>query len=263
MYCNPVQRVSGRCVAAAVALMTLTSLALGQNNDLLHPRGSAGGQVRQIPTTQPSGALTPGVIQIRSRVVERGPEPLPNAGLLHVSPYAVQVPQPEEIAVHDLITIIVRESKTATSDGKIESKKDWTLEAELEKWIRLSDKHGIVPADLLQGNPAIAFESQDDYSGDGSYDRKDELTTRITAKVIDVKPNGNLIVEAPKQITIDDEGYTITLTGECRSKDVTPENTILSTQIYNPVIDVQHTGTVRDATRRGWLKRFVDFLRPF
>ncbi len=165
--------------------------------------------------------------------------------------------------MHDLVTIIIRESKTAKTDSKLESKKDWKLDSSLDEWIRFSDAHGLVPAEFPAGTPAVLFKYNNDYQGDGKYNRKDELTTRVTARVIDVKPNGNLVLEATKQITMDDDGYTITLTGECRVDDVTADNTVLSTQVADPVIDVQHTGAVRDATRRGWIQRALDLIRLF
>jgi flagellar L-ring protein precursor FlgH len=123
--------------------------------------------------------------------------------------------------------------------------------------------HGIVPADFPEGKPGIVFDFKDDYKTDGKYDRKDELTTRITARVIDVKPNGNLVLESRNDVKFGEEDYTVTLTGVCRSADVTPQNTVLSSQIAELNISVEDRGAVRDATRRGWLQRLHDFLRPF
>jgi len=138
-----------------------------------------------------------------------------------MSPFAVTKPEAEKIKVNDLITIIVRESKTVTSDSKLESKKDWKLDSALTKWICFNASQGIVPATFPDGTPAMALNWNNDYKGDGTYDRKDELTTRVTARVIDVKPNGNLVLEAKDEIRIDEEGYTISLVGECRGLDVT------------------------------------------
>jgi flagellar L-ring protein precursor FlgH len=187
----------------------------------------------------------------------------PNATLLRVSPLAVAPPEPEKIGVNSWITVVVLESKTATSGSQLESKKDWTFDTQLKQWVRLSDEHGVVPAKFEAGNPAAAWNLQNDYKGDGKYDRKDSLTTRIEARVVDVKPNGSLVLEARKQINGDDDGYTMILTGECRSQDVTAQNTILSTQVGELKIDVQHHGAVRDAARRGWAQKALDFLRPF
>jgi len=253
----------GKRLAGVVLLALAASTAVAQNNSLFGGGRRGAGEGRPVATSQPATGTWAGGQSARGTLNADRIAAKSNAALLRVSPIAIEVPDPDKIRVHDLVTIIIRESKTATTDSKMESKKDWTLESELAKWIRLSDKHGIVPAKLTQGNPAVAFDWKNDYSGDGKYDRRDELTTRITAQVIDVKPNGNLVLEATKQITIDDEGYTITLTGECRTKDIGADNTILSTQIAGPQINVQHTGAVRDATRRGWLMRGLDWLRPF
>lgn len=250
--------------AAIAAALLVTAPATAQRNSLFGARR----QPAPVPTTQPAGSALPGLpldagVGIRETVLAAQPETKKNAVLLHTSPFAVAQPDPEKIKVHDQITIIIRESKTATSDSKLEHKKDWKHEWELSKWLRFSDKHGIVPALFSQGNPAVALDYQNDYKGDGKYDRTDELTTRIQATVIDVKPNGTLVLQATKAIDIDDEGYAITLTGTCRGVDVTPTNTILSTQIADLRINVEHSGAVRDAARRGWLQRGLDFLRPF
>ncbi len=224
--------------------------------------------LRPVTTSQPAAARPvpeKAGIAFGIRTAPPTSHELPKANeiLLHVSPFAVDKPEPQTIRVNDQVTIIVRESKKVTSDSKVESKKDWTHQWELGQWLKLSDQNGIVPALFTNGKPAVKFDAKDDYGGDGKYNRNDELTTRIQATVIDVKPNGTLVLEATKGIDIDEEGYRITLTGTCRSLDVTPENTVLSTQIADMLVDVKHNGAVRDATRRGWLKRGVDFLRPF
>lgn len=241
-----------------------TAPLFAQNNSLF-PGAARAGAPAPASTTQPAApaetVFSNQTLAARAALAVERPDQQQNSVLLHASPYAVRKPEPQKIKVQDLVTIIVRESKTANSDGKMESNKEWKFDTGLDEWIRFSNVNGIVPAQFPEGNPGIVFDFKDEYSTDGTYDRKDELTTRITARVIDVKPNGNLVLEAQKEIQVDDEGYRITLTGECRAADVTPDNTVLSTQIAEPQINVQHTGTVRDATRRGWLKRMLDFLR--
>jgi flagellar L-ring protein precursor FlgH len=239
-------------------------IAGAQSNSLLGagPRANNTTPPAGPPAAEAEAGLAAGVSVRASFPLEHG-APKQNAVLLQMSPFAVPKPESIKIKVHDLITIIVRESKTATTDSKLESKKNWSLDSSLDKWIRLSDAHGIVPAKLEAGKPGVLFDFKNDYKGNGKYDRKDELTTRITATVIDVKPNGTLVLEAKKSIVIDEDGYTITLTGICRGADILPDNTVLSTQMAEPAINVQHCGAVRDATRRGWIMRGLDFLHPF
>jgi flagellar L-ring protein precursor FlgH len=241
-----------------------------QSNSLFGRSGDpTGGGNAQRPTTQPAvreaGVVLQGVTApSRARPTANQPEPPTNVVLLHTSPFAYELPQPEEIGVHDFITVIIRVSKTATSDANLKSEKDWELKSELAKWIRLDEQHRMIPQVFPKGNPAVDFNLENEYEGKGKVGRKDTLVTRITAEVIDVKPNGNLVLQAQEKVNItDEEGYVMTLTGSCRSRDVTVDNTILSSQIANLEIDVQHTGAARDAARRGWLMRAFDFLRPF
>jgi flagellar L-ring protein precursor FlgH len=251
-----------RAVAALCALAAWPVLAQAQSNSLFNarPRPAPTSQPAVVQPLNPAHGPTPVALPAmqNERLITQ-----PNATLLRISPFAVAPPEPERIGVNSWVTVVVLESKTATSDSKLESKKDWTLDTELKKWLRYSDSNGVVPAKFEAGNPAVSFDHKNEYKGDGKYDRKDSLTTRLEARVIDVKPNGSLVLEARKSVKIDEEGYTITLIGECRSQDVTAQNTVLSTQIGDMRIDVQHEGAVRDAARRGWAQKALDFLRPF
>ncbi|MBK8914415.1 MAG: flagellar basal body L-ring protein FlgH [Phycisphaerales bacterium] len=233
--------------------------------------GAAGGAVTAgapggAPVGQRAAPVAPGGIgqgRQSARPGQSGSEPSPNPELAAVSTFAVELPQPETIQVHDFVTIIIREDKTSTSDAKTTSDKKWDVQSELAKWVRLNPENRLIPQSFSDGTPAVDFNFQDKWEGTGKVNRKDSLVTRITAEVIDVKPNGNLVLEARKSIRIDEEEQVALLTGMCRSRDVSPQNTVLSTQLADVRIDIAHSGAARDAANRGWLKRAVDFLRPF
>jgi len=237
--------------------------AEAQSNSLFR---SAGNRAGEPPTTQPtSGAaealLPPSATALRPQATQdEGPPP--NEVLLATSLIAVEAPRPRQVRVHDQITVIIREEKRSTSDSDLKREKKWEIEAELKKWIRLNEQCKLVPQVFPAGNPAIDLTYDDKYEGKGKVGRKDSLVTRATATVIDVKPNGNLVLEAKKDIRVDEDRQIVTLTGVCRSEDVTPQNTVLSTQLADVRIDIQHSGPARDAARRGWLARIWDFIRP-
>ena len=79
---------------------------------------------------------------------------------------------------------------------------------------------------------------------------------------MDVKPNGNIVLEASGQTHHDKEVHTLRFTGMCRSIDVSPDNTVLSTQIADKKIDIVTKGTIRNATRAGWAGELYDWIRP-
>ncbi len=256
--------MTARSTLACLLVTAALPSALAQSNSLFGGRGSAP-QPRPVPTTQPARPMLP--------PVSAGPRsrPLPPANpmddvpqnpiLLAYSPIAVAAPKRERIGVGHLVTIIVRESKQALTDARIDSLKEWEITAELRKWFRLDKDDKLVPQTFQSGTPGVDFTSEDQYRGNGRYNRNDQLTTRITATVIDVKPNGTLTLEARKSIKVDEERQNYTLTGVCRSEDLTPQNTLLSTQIADLIVEVEHTGATRDATRRSWFKRIADLLR--
>lgn len=253
---------AGACMMIAVIGLAGGAAASAQSNTLF-----GGRKVTRppAPTTQPASppprpAEGPGA---RAGAIPVESTPPPNAVLLSASPIAVRKPEPQKVGVNDQVTIIVRESKTALSDSSFSAKRDWTHEWALNEWIRLTSAGVLAPALFQQGRPSVAFEALNDVDNSGSYDRKDELTTRIQATVIDVKPNGALTLEATKEILVDEEGYRIRLTGDCRSQDLTPQNTVLSTQVANLGVEVTHRGGVKDAAERGWLQKFLDAVKPF
>jgi flagellar L-ring protein precursor FlgH len=258
---------AGAMLGALLALAAASPPAQAQNNSLLHAQRTRSAQ--SAATSQPAAprALSPAAgVGVRPPPSPRDlidPPPV-NMVLMAVSPIAVDAPKPKKIQVHDLVTVIVRESRTSLNDAKMKSEKDWQMKSELTKWLRLDPKHHLVPQNFeANGTPGVSFDFNNTYDTKGNYDRKDELITRITASVVDVKPNGNLVLEASKVVgTASDETVTATLIGECRSADVTVQNTVLSTQVANLKIEIRDTGAVRDATRRGWLMRLFDLARP-
>jgi flagellar L-ring protein precursor FlgH len=113
------------------------------------------------------------------------------------------------------------------------------------------------------GVPEVNLTNQRDFKGEASVDRTDSLTIRVTAEVVDVKPNGTLVLQAKQHIKHDEEEQDFVLSGTCRAEDVTPDNTVLSTQVFDKDLTTTHKGAVRDTTKRGWLTKLLDAANPF
>jgi len=183
--------------------------------------------------------------------------------LAEVSFYAVPSPEPREIRKHELVTVIVREQSEFKSTGSTELEKDARLTAALNEFVRLDlGKFGLEPA-IGAVKPRVDLEANASFEGDGAVSRKDSVTARVQAEVVDIKPNGNLVLQARTRVKTDDETALFVLSGTCREEDVSLDNTVLSTQLYDLDLRKEHTGTVRNATRRGWLPRLLDAVNPF
>ena len=168
---------------------------------------------------------------------------------------------PKTFKVNDLLTIIIRQRSKYEADSNLRTKKEWDLKSELDAFFKPTEG-GLGSAEFRRGKPNVAYEFENELKGRGDLRREDNLTTRITATVIDVKPNGNLVLEGRGQVAFDDEESRITIIGTCRKEDVTADNTVLSTQIGDLNISVENEGAVRGATSRGWIPKLLDLLRP-
>ena len=185
------------------------------------------------------------------------------APLNSVSYIAVPAPEPTVLRKHDLVTIIVREATDYSSTGTTDLKKDYDLDIKIEQFIR-ANLQNLSFENTNNGTASeIALGSKSKFKGDATVDRVDALVTRITAEVVDVKPNGNLVLQARAHTRFDEEDTTMILSGTCRAEDVSADNTILSTQLHDKDLTKTHKGAVRDTTRRGWIPRFFDFIRLF
>ncbi|GJM17897.1 MAG: flagellar L-ring protein FlgH [Phycisphaeraceae bacterium] len=184
--------------------------------------------------------------------------------LEQVSVLYVEPPEPRVIQKHDLITIVIDESSTASSSQELETSKSYDTSASVNAVV---DPWHLLEARLRQGDltgvDLIAAEADRDYSGEGDYQRRDRFSARITATVLEVKPNGTLLLEARKHIERDEEISDLVLSGYVRQDDVTRQNTVLSSQMASLRIELQNEGEVRQAAQKGLLTQILDTIFAF
>lgn len=176
----------------------------------------------------------------------------------------VERPPPRDYSINDKVTIIINESTRQTNQQKFDSKKSSSLSAELTQFPDLAD---LAEAELSNGNSSpvtgVAAKASSDFKGDGKLQRTDTITDRITATIIDVKPNGVLVIEARRHIAFNEDEQTVVLSGECRREDVTDANTVLSTQLAELKLVISREGQVSQSGRKGLLTRLFEAVFNF
>jgi len=175
----------------------------------------------------------------------------------------VDEPKPRTFQTHDIVTIIVDENSKQTSKQTLDTKKDYTLKDSLNQFpsmaafLEFELRNGI-------GNPVeVDITSNNKFKGEGTYDRSDRFTAKVSATIIDVKPNGVLVVEARKTRTTDEETQTMVLSGTCRQEDVTSSNTVLSSQIADLTLVQKNEGQVKDTANKGFIPRILEAIFNF
>ena len=86
----------------------------------------------------------------------------------------------------------------------------------------------------------------------------------MTVEVIEILPNGNLVVEGRTTIVTDQEESVMTLTGICRPQDISVSgNTILSNQLHDLTVRKMHRGELKNTASKGILAQILDFVIAF
>lgn len=177
------------------------------------------------------------------------------------------IPEPElrTYQKHDIITIIIDEVSSQTSSQSLETKKISKSSVELNAMIDLLKllELQVNTNPRFSNRTLLDADAKRKFTGEGDYERKDKFSARITATVLEVKPNGSLVLEAQKRIQKDEEIQTLIIAGLARTEDITTQNTILSSQLANLTLAVENEGDVKDASGKGIITEFLDMLFAF
>jgi flagellar L-ring protein precursor FlgH len=173
-----------------------------------------------------------------------------------------QVEPPKQIQKEDIITVIVKENSQVLSEGEVDRRKRSNIDAQLQDWIRF-DGLSLKPAPQADGDPRIRGYLNSQLRSEMELDTSELLQFRIAVTVVEVKPNGTLVLEAHQQIRNNNEVWERKLTGLVAREDVLPNRTVLSEKIANLKIEKCEQGHVRDGYKRGWLTRWIDRWKPF
>ncbi len=159
--------------------------------------------------------------------------------------------------VDDIVTIVVSESLSAVASGATNSSRKSSAVS------NINAAYGVLKAGARIANP-LNVSGDQELAGTGSTSRNMTLQTNISARVVEVLPNGNLVIEATREIAVNSEKQTITIRGMVRPADLSTNNVVTSTQVADLQVKVNGKGVVGDAVRRPhFLYRLLLGLLPF
>ncbi|HHH47042.1 MAG TPA: flagellar basal body L-ring protein FlgH [Thiotrichales bacterium] len=169
--------------------------------------------------------------------------------------------------VGDILTIVLQEKTQAKKTANTKTSKDYKNEMAaptlLGKTLRFNMP--FMPGGSDRTNTlGTNVDSGQSFQGKGDSTQSNSLTGNITVTVSEVLPNGNLVVQGEKWLTINTGEEYIRISGIVRPADIRPDNTVLSTQVADARIAYSGKGEFADSNRMGWLARFFySTLWPF
>jgi len=203
-----------------------------------------------VVSAQRAGADTYDEIYRRYLVSARATE-RPDAAIAWMSGLASD---PRARGLNDLVTVRVIESISAAGTADSSLSKKGAGSASVAKAFGIEDR---LPG-FIDPTALAKLSSETSFEGGGSTVRTGELSAVMTARVAEVLPNGDLVLEGAREIDINGDSQIIVLTGVVRPVDITPDNVILSTQIGQLRIRYFGRGLIRDNLKPGWLIRILN-----
>ena len=159
--------------------------------------------------------------------------------------------------IHDVVQIVVAENLAATTDGQVKNSRASSANS------GLTSLFGALKASNALQN-LVGMSASSGLAAQGQSTTDSSLVTTFGAEVMDVLPNGMLVVQATRQLTFSQQTQLIKLRGLVRPEDVSAQNQVLSTAMTDLELEVTGKGIINDSTyRQNPLTRWLEKLLVF
>lgn len=163
--------------------------------------------------------------------------------------------------IGDILTVVIQESASIQSSVRTATDTSSSINAAVEQYLfsPTASNFGTHNGEL----PAISMGGSSEYSGGGAITNRQSVSARAAVTVIDVLPNGNLVIEGSRFVAYSGEKQYATLRGIVRPEDISPSNTVLSSSIADARVEFLSEGSISSAQRKGWITKIFDTINPF
>lgn len=152
----------------------------------------------------------------------------------------------------DIITIIISEESNAQSKATTNTQKDSSTEVTSAPQIPFFKK---IVNQFIGKN-----EIKNQFDGQGTTTRSGKLTGTVTATILEVMPNGNLLLEGTRSIRINRETQIMRVRGVARPRDIDASNSINSKLLADAQIKFDGNGSVGRVNRPGLITQFINVI---
>ena len=162
----------------------------------------------------------------------------------------------------DTLTVVITETASASKEATTGTSRKTELAAGIPNLLGLETKMTGI-SKWMDLDKLLSADTSSKFDGSGSTTRKEKLNATITAQVVDVLANGNLLIEGRRNVMVNNEDQIIVLEGIVRPKDISADNIVSSAQIADARITYSGKGIISDRQRPGWLMNIIDQVWPF
>ncbi|MDY0131282.1 MAG: flagellar basal body L-ring protein FlgH [Desulforegulaceae bacterium] len=162
----------------------------------------------------------------------------------------------------DIIIVDIVENTNSNTSASTKLEREADISAGIPNALGfMSHLSGMYPR-MNTGN-LIKADTLNDFEGKGRTGRSSSVQASVGARVVNVLPNGDLVILGRKDVKINNETQIINLSGVVRAEDVSSNNRVESTYLSNAQIEISGKGVIADKQKPGWMARVIDKVWPF
>lgn len=177
----------------------------------------------------------------------------------------IKLPAPPTYQLHDLVHIQVNETIVNRIQAQLNRRRNNQYNYSLDDFIVILDGLRLRADETIRTErPSIDFEALTNEQKQFQFNRNDILRYSLQAEVVEIRPNGNLLLEANGEVSVNNEIYTYRMSGLINPLDIDPvTRAIDSGRVASKRLDLTVTGAARDGLKRGYISALIDWFQPF
>jgi flagellar L-ring protein FlgH len=239
-------------VAVFFAIMAAFIAAVAHGQTKVQP---APGVAKPVATTVATSSLAEYLLRVRAEA--SGEKATPGSIWVDSGRLSRMTTDVRAMRPHDLVSVVVSESLEASTDGSVKNTRASNASSQISALFGAL-KAGNALQNLVNQNSSSGLNAQ------GTSATNSSLTTTLGGQVVEVLPNGMLVIEAAREVEFSQQTQTIILRGLVRPEDISQQNQILSTAISDLELQVRGKGIVNDYThRQNFLVRLLQNILIF
>lgn len=164
--------------------------------------------------------------------------------------------------INDVVTVNIVEQSDAKGKADTKTDKTSTIGAGVDGFFGM-EQVAARRNPNLKLDTLVGAKTGTKFAGKGETSRSGKLVGTISCMVVDVTPNGNLVVRGERRMKINDEDYLMVLSGIVRQRDVAADNSVPSTLVADARIEYLGKGALADKQKAGWFIKAFDKVWPF
>lgn len=156
--------------------------------------------------------------------------------------------------IGDILTIVVDESSSVSSSLSKSTNESGSINASVTDFFYTglgTLNGGEYPSVNLTG-PGSS------HTGGGNITNSQSVSSSASVLVIDRLPNGNLVIEGARELSVSGETQYIVIRGIVRRDDIAPNNTVMSSQIASAHVQFLDKGAIASAQKQGWIAQLLN-----